>query len=353
MKAMFLGKNNFRLTPDAVAGCAGKCALQSTSLGSVGDVQNLISILRDFSTVYTSPVHYSQCVEAGIKAQKLRLLEETDGNLYIQNIDFMVRQCLDHGVDVFITAGGDGTASYVASSVIKQNRDKDTQPLFLGFPAGTANAGPIVHPLRTGDIGALTEVGLDAIEVMDGDEIIGYGFNDVIIGNSFLATVDDKLVNLDAAAMALDGRKAIVKPGDRITGDDFTVTLDGRKAETTHKIAQICISAIGLMRLGPKAVLGGLLNSEGETHPAAAAFIDRNMIDSDPSTWNWHGPVTTTHICFTEENILQISGLGEDAQIIVDGNPFIRKTDRLSFRIVPRACTALWDDGATPCRTQG
>ena len=350
MKAMFLAKNNFRLTPDAAAGCTHNSAPQSTSLGSMGDVPCLISILRSFSTVYTSPVHYGQCIEAGIKAHELSLLEETDGNPYIQNIDFMVKQCLDHGVDVFITAGGDGTASYVASSVIKQDsgsctRGKGKRPLFLGFPAGTANAGPIVHPLHTGDIGALTEVGLDAIEVKDGDEIIGYGFNDVIIGNSFLATVDDNLVNLDAAAMALRGEKEIVRPGDRIAGKDFTVTLDGRKEEITHKIAQICISAIGLMKLGPKAVLGGLLNSEGEPHPAAAAFIGRNMIDSDPSTWNWHGPVTTTHICFTEENTLQISGLGEDADIIVDGNPFVRKTDILSFRIVPQACTALWDNG--------
>ena len=346
MKAMFLAKNNFRLTP-GMEPAQGNT--RSTSLGAPGDVPNLVSILRSFSTVYTSPVHYGQCIDAGIKAQELSLLKKTDGNPYIQNIDYMVSQSLGHDVDVFITAGGDGTASYVASSVIRHMRQdlgRNKHPLFLGFPAGTANAGPIVHPLDTGDINDLEEVTLDAIEVKDGDEVIGYGFNDVIIGNSFLATVDDDLVNLDAAAMALNGKKVVVRPGERITGKDFTVKLDGETAQIPqNKIAQICISPVGLMALGPKAVLGGLLNSEGDTHPAAAAFIDRNMIDSDPSSWNWRGPVTTTHICFTEKEVLEISGLGEDAQVIVDGNPFIRKADRLSFRIVPQACTALWDTG--------
>ena len=351
MKAMFLAKNNFRLNPAAAGAAAGAAsgAAQSTAFGARGDVSNLASVLRGFETVYTSPVHYGQLVEAGIKAQELSLLKETDGNLYIRNIDHMVGQCLDNGVDVFITAGGDGTASYVASSVILQSgpqrNSKDKKPLFLGFPAGTANAGPIVHPLRTGDFNDLEEVRLDAIEVRDGDEVIGYGFNDVIIGNSFLGTLDDMLVNLDAASMALRGEKKVVRPGDRIKGKDFTVKLNGKVAEVPQRILQICVSAIGLMALGPRAVLGGLLDSEGDAHPAAAAFIDRNMIDSDPASWNWRGPVTTTHICFTENDVLEISGLGEDAQVIVDGNPFIRKTGRLSFRIVPEACTALWDVG--------
>ncbi len=68
-------------------------------------------------------------------------------------------------------------------------------------------------------------------------------------------------------------------------------------------------------------------------------------MDSDPSTWNYRGPVSTTHVCFNEKDVLEVSGFGADAQIIIDGNPFIRKTDRLSFRIVPWACTALWDKG--------
>ena len=332
MKAFFLAKTGFSLTSATGKHCGG-------------DVHNLVSILRSLDEVYTSPALCGQCLELGIKARELTLMSETDGNPYVRNIDHMVGQCFDNGVGLFITAGGDGTASYVASSVILRSRGMGIRPLFLGFPAGTANAGPIVHRLGTGDLKELTEISLDAIEVTDGDEVVGYGFNDVIIGNTFLATLDGKLVNLDAQAMALHGKEAVARPGDRIAGKDFTVTLDGKAAQIPHEVLQICVSPIGAMELGPRAVLGGLLNSEGDAHPAAVAFISRNMIDSDPASWNWRGPVSTTHICFTENNRLEISGLGDDANVIVDGNPFMRKTGRLSFRIVPQACTALRDTG--------
>ncbi len=332
MKAFFLAKTGFSLTT-------------ATGKPGDGDVRNLVSILRSLDEVYTSPALCGQCLQLGIKARELAMMSETCGNPYVRNIDHMVGQCLDNGVRLFITAGGDGTASYVASSVILRSRGMDIRPLFIGFPAGTANAGPIVHRLGTGNLEELTEISLDAIEVTDGDEIVGYGFNDVIIGNTFLATLDGRMVNLDAKAMALDGKEVEARPGARIAGRDFAVTLDGKAAHIPHDVMQICVSAIGAMELGPKAILGGLLNSEGDAHPAAAAFISRNMIDSDPASWNWRGPVSTTHICFTENNVLSISGLGDDAQIIVDGNPFMRKTGRLSFRIVPQACTALRDTG--------
>ena len=331
MKALFLAKHNFNFRDF-------RC-----NNGGTG-IDNLISILRSISEVYTSPYLYDQCVELGIMARKLELAPDRSGNTYVQDIDFMVSQALDKGVDILVAAGGDGTASYVASSAIMNGSDK-SRPVLLGFPAGTANAGPIVHPLGTGETSGLRQVELDAIEVTDGDNVIGYGFNDVIIGNSFLATLDGKMVNLDARAMTEYDGHIVVRPGERITGSDFSVRLDGKEAFIPHKVVQICVSAVNSDIPGSRAVLGGLLNAVGDAHSAAAAFIDRIMVDSDPASWKWRGPISTTHICFTQDNILEISGFGEDAQIIVDGNPFIRRTDRLSFRIVPHACTALWGTG--------
>lgn len=328
MKAMFLAKPGFRLD--------GSAAAEHTA--------ELVSILRSFSAVYTSPELYDGCVASGIDAHKLDKAAGNNVNGYVQDIDAMVRQCLDHDVDVYVTAGGDGIMSYVASAVII-NGVKDKQPLFLGFPAGTANAGPIVHRLGTGNPESLTKVSLDAVEVKDGDDVIGYGFNDVIIGNTFLGTVDGRLVNLDAAEMAEYGRQKVTAPGTRIATEEFKVHLDGKPVDIKMDLKQICISPLDADVVNQKAVFGGLLNGVGDGHPCAAAFIDRNMTDSDMSTWNYRGPVTTTHICFTEKDVLEISGLGDDAQIIIDGNPFTRKNERISFRIVPEACAALWDMG--------
>ena len=331
MKAFFLAKPGFSLIDSS----------------SVSDIGNLVSILRSFSEVYTSPELCDECTASGIKAHKLEKPSGNCANSYVQNINAMVIQCLDRQVDVYVTAGGDGIMSYVASDVIL-NKGRNRQPLFLGFPAGTANAGPIVHALGTGEFDSLVKVSLDAVEVRDGDEVIGYGFNDVVIGNTFLGTLEGNLVNLDAREMFAYGRPKKTVIGGKIASKALKTALNGETVEIgtdAEAIKQICISPLKGDRLSQRAVFGGLLNSVGDAHPAAAAFISRNMIDSNPATWNYRGPVTTTHICFTEKDVLEISGLGEDAQIIIDGNPFIRRNDRISFRIVPGACTALWDMG--------
>ena len=335
MKAFFLAKPGFRLSGSS----------------SVPGTENLVSILRSFSEVYTSPELCEECKANGINTCKLDKAGEKSANSYVQDINAMVRQCLERQVDVYVTAGGDGIMSYVASAVImNKGRDKDRnqKPLFLGFPAGTANAGPIVHTLGSGELAGLTKASLDAVEVKDGDEVIGYGFNDVVIGNTFLGTLDGSLVNLDAREMFAYGRPKKTVIGEKIASKALKTALSGETVEIgmdAEAIRQICISPLQCDRLNQRAVFGGLLNSVGDAHPAAAAFISRNMIDSNPASWNYRGPVTTTHICFTEMDVLEISGLGEDAQIIIDGNPFIRQNDRISFRIVPGACTALWDMG--------
>ena len=330
MKALFLAKPGFRI------------------LGNKDpDIANLIEILRGFSIVYTSGDLYDDCVKCNIHAFRLDLTkDEGDGtwsNEYVENINKMVSFAVDNIVDVYITAGGDGTVSYVASSTIVNSRNKTFRPLFIGFPAGTANAGPIVKRLGTGDISKLKMTKIDAIEVTDGENVIGYGFNDVIIGNSFLGTINGEMKNLDAVAMAQRGEAKVVSPGTDITSDKFKASMDGEVLDIRHDVKQICISTLQFDRFNMRAVFGGVLNAVGFEHPAAVAFMDRIIVDSDPVSWNYRGASSTSHVCFNENDVLKISGFGPDAQIIIDGNPFIRQTDELSFRIVPWVCTALWD----------
>ena len=332
MKALFLAKPGFRL------------------LGNKDpDIKNLIEILKGFNLVYTSGELYDDCVKCDIHAFRLELTENSENgtwsNEYVENINKMVGFAVDNIVDVYITAGGDGTVSYVASSTILNSRNKTFRPLFIGFPAGTANAGPIVKRLGTGNISRLKMVKIDAIEVSDGETPIGYGFNDVIIGNSFLGTVNGEMKNFDAFAMAQRGEVKIVKPGTDITSGSFRASLNGNALDIKHDVRQICISTLQFDKFTMRAVFGGILNAVGFEHPAAAAFMDRVMVDSDQKTWNYKGSVSSTHVCFNENDSLKISGFGKDAQIIIDGNPFIRQTDELSFRIVPWVCTALWDMG--------
>ena len=332
MKALFLAKPGFRLMGNKDP-----------------DIRYLIEILRSFSVVYTSGDLYEDCIRCDIHAFRLELSENSESgswsNEYVDNINKMVSFAVDNIVDVYITAGGDGTVSYVASSTILNSRNKTFRPLFIGFPAGTANAGPIVKRLGTGDISKLKMTKIDAIEVSDGDTPIGYGFNDVIIGNSFLGTINGEMKNFDAIAMAMKGEVKVISPGTDITSGSFRASLNGNALDIRHDVRQICISTLQFDEFTMRAVFGGMLNAVGFEHPAAAAFMDRVMVNSDQKSWNYKGSVSTTHVCFNEADSLKISGFGKDAQIIIDGNPFIRQTDELSFRIVPWVCTALWDTG--------
>lgn len=333
MKALFLAKPGFRIIGNKDP-----------------DIKNLIDILRSFSVVYTSGDLYNDCIKCDIHAFRLELTEDAKSdswsNEYVDNINRMVSFAVDNIVDVYITAGGDGTVSYVASSTILNSRNKTFRPLFIGFPAGTANAGPIVKRLGTGDISKMKMTKIDAIEVSDGGIPIGYGFNDVIIGNSFLGTINGELKNFDAVSMARNGEAKVISPGTDITSGLFRANLNGKALEIKHDVKQICISTLQFDEFTMRAVFGGILNAVGFDHPAAAAFMDRVMVDSDQESWNYKGSVSTTHVCFNEADSLKISGLGKDAHIIIDGNPFIRQTDELSFRIVPWVCTALWDTGS-------
>ena len=331
MKALFLSKPGFHLigNPDP-------------------DITNLIGILKGFSIVYTSAELYDECVRFGIKAFRLDLPdkdEDTEINEYVSNINHMVSFAVDNIVDVYVTAGGDGTVSYVASSTILNNRNRTFRPLFIGFPAGTANAGPIVRHLGTDNISKLKMIKIDGIEVLDGEQPIGYGFNDVIVGNSFLGTANGELKNFDAVAMAQRGEIRSITPGTDIASGAFSATLNGQDLRIDSDVKQICVSTLQFDKYNKRAVFGGILNAEGFEHPAAAAFIDRIIVDSSPSSWNYRGAVRTTHVCFNEQDTLKVSGFGNDAHIIIDGNPFIRKTDELTFRVVPWVCTALWDMG--------
>ncbi|MBR2281635.1 MAG: NAD(+)/NADH kinase [Spirochaetales bacterium] len=303
--------------------------------------EDLIQVLRDMDEVITTPKMARACRENVITASGF----EPRGTGYVQDIADMVAHALQSGVDLFITAGGDGTASYVASSAIMLQKEGSQPIRILSYPAGTENIGPIVHKLnnvKTNGIDGMKEVKLDAIEVSSGNRILGYGFNDVIIGNTYLGTLDGNVVNLDAKALALEGRKQRALVSHDIVTDRFRVELNGTDMDMRRGILQICASPLQFMEKVPHVVMGGLMYGLDREHAATLALLDRNLTDTEQSNWDLHSITNTTHLCFDENDTLKLSGFTENAQIIIDGNPFARTEDEVTLRLRPWAVTALW-----------
>lgn len=258
---------------------------------------------------------------------------------YPLRFDEFVLKIAPKDIDVVITVGGDGIASYVATAIIRQQEHLPKPIGILGFPAGTANVGPIVQPNHSKK-SLLKNIGLDAIEVSCAGKVLGYGFNDVIIGRTFLGTIDGKVVNLNARAMAERGEAVqdCIQESP-VVSSDFKIFLnESEVAGLPHyPIKLICISTLHKENLYGRVVVGGLDEASGFKHPSAIALLDKVSTDARIETWGKKRIRNTAHLCFDEGDVVELAGFAKDASVIVDGNPFEIEGDSVALRCVPDA----------------
>ncbi len=299
--------------------------------GRIREDRALSDILSSFSVLY---VPYGAAVE-GVETEIVALPPLSEKS-YVGRIEETVETLISLGTDAVVTIGGDGTASYVASTLIKKGRG---DIIVVGYPAGTANVGPIVRCGLGRD--ALTKTGrIDAVEVTSGGRVLGCGFNDVVIGNTFLGTVDGRLASLSASVMENDGRSEEETPSGDILSPDFEFSVNGKRIESDYSSVEgIYISTLWQDRISGRAVFGGLLSACGLEHPGAVTFTDRVMITSDSSSWNYRGLTESKQIVFDETDRLVFRGLSDKAHVIIDGNPFQMINGETEIRIIPDAVT--------------
>jgi len=275
-------------------------------------------------------------------AEIISLSEEDLNKKYSQKLCSAVKQFLKLGIDLFVTVGGDGMASYVADTIIC-NTDKKHRPSILGIAAGTANVGPIVNvdikELKTHTIDDYVEFSLDAVEVISEDEHIGYGFNDIILGNTFLGTVDGQLVNLEAESLILSGSKKIVAIGRKIISDNFHLKVNSKIIELDKKnIEQIVISPLKLDHLYGRALYGIFCCCANKKGMAGISFLERAIVDSE-FQYPDNKMFSMQQIAFKTGDFVEFFGLGPDAHIIVDGNPYLRNENedvkcKVAFEVI-------------------
>ncbi|MDY0289007.1 MAG: hypothetical protein RBR15_09315 [Sphaerochaeta sp.] len=254
----------------------------------------------------------------------------------------MVRTLLSHQPDYLVSVGGDGLASYIASTVVAMG----SKVTLLGIAAGTANVGPIVsfpfEQISRLQLSDLEAVPIDGISVSDESGYLGIGFNDVILGNSFLGTESGVCCNLSVEELLVHQKRVPIEVGRRIVTEEFSVALDGQGQTffTAVPIEQIVISPLQFDRLYGRAVLGGLCLGRDAQHLAAIGIASRNVVDANPMAWGFSGFTAIQHLVFSKDREVVLSSLGPDAHIIIDGNPFLRK-GAVRVALVPGAIKAM------------
>lgn len=260
---------------------------------------------------------------------------------YVETVERITCTLLAKNLDLLITVGGDGIAAYIADAMLTNGYNVP----MLGIAAGTANVGPIVcmqvEDLERCDINKWTKSSFSAIEVISGKHV-GYALNDVAIGNTFLGTVDGQVVNLSAEAMALRGEKKIEQAYRDICTEDFLITKNGQTAK--HKITcpgQIIASPLDRDPLAGRAIYGALCSAAYTPCKGALALTENVMISAEAEDEGMSDFCQIEHLLFGPGDEVLLTGLTENAQLILDGNPYMRQDEEILLRYHSELITVM------------
>ena len=263
--------------------------------------------------------------------------------LNIQDAPFMERltAAIDavsaYNPDLYVVAGGDGIAAYVADRLL--SKAPQCKPHFVGVAMGTANVGPIIT-FTAEQLAALTPDMLrfescGAVEAFTGGIHAAYGFNDIVLGNTLLATVNGTTCTVSAAAMYTDGSKLPVSPHAHL-GSEICIAKNGNAIPAgLSAISQIILSTLERERLYGRAVAGILCFTQGTPEQAAMLLSQRPLVTISYDPRGYEEFSLSSQLLFNKDDRLSVSGLFDDVMIIADGNPIPLMQGSAEFRYLP------------------
>ncbi|OAA22188.1 diacylglycerol kinase family protein [Kosmotoga sp. DU53] len=185
----------------------------NTSAGKFEYIRKRISKLKEvFDEIVTGSGRFG-----GDFLEDVKIVDivSSDFKSAIRELTIELSKCSD----VIVSVGGDGTANFIAATLI----DEKLNTPIMGIAGGTANVGPLVR-FSLENIEKPSHIDfVDCLKVWKGNEHIGYAFIDVVFGDTFLGTLNGKMVNLSVKDFLESGRKVEIIPCDDIAEelDDF------------------------------------------------------------------------------------------------------------------------------------
>lgn len=262
---------------------------------------------------------------------------------FIEQIHEAAAQMAQRQPDLLICVGGDGFIAYTADWLIRRQH---RIPL-LGVAGGTANVGPLIRfteeRLERMNPEQLLYEPVGAVEVEADGRVLGYAFNDVIIGDTFLSSIDGRMVNIAASDFLKDSSKCVARPSTEITGDRFELRKNGGRVELAmKKPAQIIVSPLQKKEFyRGKAITGALAGAGYSEHGAAIGLSDRVLVDSLLDA-NDGRTTLIEHLLFKEGDRIEMSGFTDKGFLIIDGNPFFCTEGTVALRYLDGIVTCAY-----------
>lgn len=266
--------------------------------------------------------------------------EETQG--YFDAIKAKVKTLADAGAERFVSVGGDGTATYVKNAMYELGINFP----ILGVAAGTANVGPIVsvtlEQLEGRHISEAKEVCYDGIAVYVKDKFISLAFNDLIVGDTFLGTIDGQTCSLSVRALLERGEHTPVKPAEHIVTDDFVIELNGKELVPNREIIrQVVLSPVGHESHYGRAVYGPVGKCDWCEKKGVIALCDYIAVSFEEDGTGVDRISSTQYLIFGPNDQVALRGLAEEACLVCDGNPYLLPDDRFSVRYEPASARTI------------
>lgn len=267
--------------------------------------------------------------------QKALLLPESHGG-YVEKIQRGVTALLEAGAERLVTLGGDGTAAYAAEAVIAAGQ---RTPL-LGIGLGTANVGPIVtlgaeDTLPPMDALVLQPVG--SIAVFSGGRRVAAGFNDVVLGNTYLATVNRETITADGAALLAEGAVRSATPLASVVTARTKILKNGRSLERSFReVGQIIASTLERDALYGRAIHGIFCYAPGAPTLGALTLSARPIVSYAPDGRGFDAFAPEERLLFSEKEEIIITDLVPTVLAVCDGNPYRVDPSAVTLRYIPQ-----------------
>jgi len=302
---------------------------------AAGNSRRMGDVLSRLAEAWAGQELLTMAGPAGGCLPRATRLPEPQGG-YVDRLFASVAALCAAGAELIVTLGGDGTAAYAAEA-LKQGGLR--LPLF-GIGLGTANVGPIVtlgpeDPIPPVD--ALVFVPEDAVAVCDRGRRIAAGYNDVVLGNTFLATVNGETVTADGRALLQEGRVVPAKPLESIFTPQTRVTKNGQPLSVSlPAVGQAIASHLSSDRLYGRAVHGIYCFAPDSPTQGALTLSGRPLVSYEPDGRGIDAFAPEERLLFSAADEITITGLDPSVLAVCDGNPWALPDGSVTLRYVPQ-----------------